>query len=107
MLDPYLFRINETLEIIANHLETIASSMGPTKATNTEPSYTAVDAKGNPITVGCYVSDGLVAGKVSRVAYDTVSFTVEYGTVENGKSVFNKAGNLLVIPESTWKKVSE
>lgn len=62
------------------------------------------DMRGNPIYVGCKVSDGLGAGTVTAIYPNQVWFKVE-GTIGKkfkGK-VFNKPENLLVIKPETWK----
>lgn len=63
------------------------------------------DAKGDQITVGCKVSDGLAAGTVTRVDEDQVHFTVE-GVIgkDVNKSIFNRPENLLVISDGKWKR---
>jgi hypothetical protein len=63
------------------------------------------DAKGDPITVGCKVSDGLAAGTVTKVDEDQVHFTVE-GVIGKyfGRSIFNRPENLLVISDKVWKE---
>jgi len=65
----------------------------------------AKDMKGQPIFVGCKVSDGMCGGTVFAVHEDQVWFTAEesFGPKIRGR-LFNKPENLLVIDPERWKR---
>lgn len=65
--------------------------------------------KGNPISVGCKVSDGLGGGTVISVDRKAVTFKMEgmIGGDAPHCNVFNKPENLLVIDDDTWGRCVE
>lgn len=67
------------------------------------------DMKGNPISVGCKVSDGLGGGTVISVDRKAVTFKMEgmIGGDAPHCNAFNKPENLLVIDDDTWGRCVE